>query len=435
MVAKPAEIHVIKIRSKPLRDDLKHNLNWPTPNQAFIQHPDALIRSIREDAPISSIGINSRGLEEFIVTGYDEVEEILKTDEVFSSEEVFRLRMPTPGEHVLALEPQTFASDEPRHSLKRKIIAPLFTDDRLAEAVPVIQQTTQELLDNIVHQGETDFVVDVATPLPILVFNRMLGLPDSDWPKFAKWASEIPALGRPYEQNDRLRQARFRFEVLEYMRAAVTERTTRRQRDGLSLVIESQIARDGEVDVSQVTREVTNLCLAGAVKSSYLLSSLILVLLQNPAAMKQVRADHPLVPLAVDECLRYSTPLMYSQRRSREETVVRGTRIPSGALVTVLFVGANWDPQQFTCPSAFRFDRETPHAHLAFGRGIHSCLGSRLARMEAEIVCTAVLERLGDLRLDGQRNDFEYYDTAYTRRLRHLYLQFAPSPQTGGRGT
>jgi cytochrome P450 len=348
--------------------------------------------------------------------------------------------------------------DPPRHTAVRAIIMRAFTPRSIAGLEPRIRQLSAQLLDRVLtgaaHDsggggtGSLDLVRDFATPLPMMVMAEMIGLPGDDWPRLAGWSEAIINLadtivGDPAAAHEASETfVRADEEMRDYLAGLLAARQ-RAPRDDLLTRLVSAAPHAGrpawgpraEVDgaglsETELLRFIQLLLAAGTETTTNLIDNAILCLLEHPAELARLRAQPDLLPSALEEVLRYRSPAQAMFRATRRPVELAGQTIPAGKFVLALLGSANRDPQAFADPARFDITRQ-PNPHLAFGHGIHFCLGAALSRLEARIAVADLLARTTDL----QRAD----DTPWTPRRAfhvhgptHLPLRFRLPPDPGG---
>jgi cytochrome P450 len=294
-------------------------------------------------------------------------------------------------------------SDPPRHTKLRGLLAQAFTPRSVANLEPRIRGLSRELLDRTVERGEMDLAEDFAVPLPMLVIAEMLGVPAADRPRFHRWSEVI--LNMSYTIGDRGEAARaadaaFRDVTVEmnaYLTDALAERRAAPKDDLLTRLLNAEV--DGErLTQAEILGFFQLFIVGGQETTTNLINNAVLCFVENPDQLARLRAAPGLLPSAVEEVLRYRAPLQWMFRVTKRAVTIHGQAIPAGKLVLAVIGSANRDPRAF--PDASHFDvTRAPNLHLAFGHGIHFCLGAPLARLEARVALADVLERLQGLAL------------------------------------
>jgi len=253
------------------------------------------------------------------------------------------------------------------------------------------------LLDAVVNRGEMDFATELSVALPMKVISSMIGIPSSDWSRYKKWSDSILKLSYARsggaEAEDGTREfAAVTVEMNEYLGKMIAERRAWPQNDLLTRLIEAEV--DGErLRQEEILGFFQLLIVAGQETTTNLINNAILCFIENPAQLALLRSRPQLVASAIEEVLRYRSPLQWVMRTPRRDIELHGQTIPAGKLVLPMIGSANRDPRAF--PNANQFDiTRDPNPHIAFGHGIHSCVGSALARLETRIVLSDFLARV-----------------------------------------
>jgi cytochrome P450 len=288
--------------------------------------------------------------------------------------------------------------DPPDHTRVRGLVSKAFTPRRVAALRPRIEEIVDELLGEVGARGTMDVIADFAAPLPAIVIAELLGVPAEDHRKFKRWSSEMVAsvgAGNPLAMREQFEKAFNR--LLEYLRGVIAERRRAPADDLISGMIEAQEERDALSDVELVA--TSNLLLiAGHETTTNLIGNGTLALLRHPDELARLRADRSLLPAAIEELLRYDSPVQATVRVAMQDVEIGGHKIPAEALVITGIGAANRDPSVFAEPDRLDLGRADNH-HLSFGLGVHFCLGASLARLEAELAFGALLERFPRLEL------------------------------------
>ncbi len=320
---------------------------------------------------------------------YEEVSQVL-TDYTHFSSQAFGLT----GSF---LQNTLIAKDPPDHRKLRNLVNQAFTPRTVARLSDRIAQITQELLDEVKSRGKMDVVSDIAFPLPAKVIAEMLGVPPEDWDIFQRWArvdSSDPAASRREAGRSQ------REEMSNYFSRLLEERRRAPREDLISALSVAEV--DGErLSEAELVSFCFLLLAAGQETTKNLITNAIVCLTDYPDSMERLMREPTLMPTAIEEVLRYLPPVWFLFRQTRAEVELGGQRIPADQLVLAWTASANRDPAQFQNPDRFDIERE-PNRHLAFGHGIHYCVGAPLARLEARIALPMMLEQLRDLqRVEG----------------------------------
>jgi cytochrome P450 len=292
-----------------------------------------------------------------------------------------------------------FQTDPPRHHTLRRLVGTAFCPKGLTRLAPRIAEVTHELLDATGGATEFDLVSTLAYPLPVIVIAELLGLPTSDRGLFRTWADKLLTLDVADPNDPKLAQKidQAASELLAYLHEHCRDRRGHPRDDLISRL--ATVEADGQ---QLANEEVVNfslvLLLAGHITTTALLGNTVLCLDTHPELCTELHADRSLVPVALDEALRYRSPFTQVGRVTMTETELAGQIIPADALISPWLLSANRDEREFPHPDRFDIHR-TPHHHLAFGHGIHFCIGHLLARMEGRIAIGVLLDRYAQIRL------------------------------------
>ena len=353
----------------------------------------------------------------WIVAGYDDVRKALRDHDALSSaESQARYRV-----HLATMN----AADPPDHTRLRKFVSRAFTPRALTAWQAAINEVADELVEAIIARGSTELVADLAKPLPNRLIAMMLGIPQQDHARFLAWSDAIvegsfaPLTPRGLALTARSGSA------TAAMRRNLDRLIIERRRNPGDDLISMMTGAEGD-DVltdDEVFWSAAMLIGAGSETTTNLLSGLFLTLAQRPDLYAQLREHPELIPAAIEEQLRMGSPVQGFYRTATRDYTVGANTIPAGARVLLLFAAANRDPRHFPDPDTFDLNR-TPCDHLAFGGGIHYCLGTPLTRLEASRVLTQLLPRVDEIRLAGQ---YRYMDNPTMRGLEHLPLELVTS--------
>jgi cytochrome P450 len=287
--------------------------------------------------------------------------------------------------------------DQPRHRELRGLVSQGFTPRFVAGMAPRIATVATELLDAVRDRDRIDLATEFAQPLPVIVIAEVIGLPVSDRALFRKWADALlvdNGIDAIFSEQGVAAMAPAIREMNAYLLNHVREYRTSRREGLISDLVAAET--DGKkLDDQEIVGFLALLLIAGHLTTSTLLGNAILCLDENPDAARQVRADPGLLPNMIEEVLRYRSPLFWLDRRARETVRLGGREIPAGSQVSVALASVSRDEDEFKNPDTFDIHR-TPNRHLAFGMGVHFCLGAPLARLEVKIALSALMERYRD---------------------------------------
>lgn len=340
----------------------------------------------------------------WMIFDYAGVKQALSDTNAFGSDLASIAAHPTP--------PWLVFNDPPRHTKLRNIISQAFTPRMVAGLEPRIHSLSQELLDRSIERGQMDLAADYSVPLPMRVIADMIGIPDTDWPRYVRWSNATLKLSYTIRGispgGEVVAQATSEYhdaltEMRAYLPRLIDERRSkaREREDSPGDLLERLVA--AEVDGERLSPEellgfFQLLIVGGQETTTNLINNAVLCLLENPDQLALLRRSPERLATAIEEVLRYRSPFQFLFRGTRRDVEMHGQTIPAGKLVLLMVGSANRDPKQFA--DAHRFDiTRDPNPHLAFGHGIHFCLGAGLSRLEARVALGDILQRLPGLEL------------------------------------
>ncbi|HJR00877.1 MAG TPA: cytochrome P450 [Methylomirabilota bacterium] len=314
--------------------------------------------------------------------------------------------------------------DPPDHTRLRALVNRAFTPRVIEGMRGQIQGVVDRLLDRVERRGHMDVIADLAYPLPVTVICDMLGVPEGDHEQMKEWSSDIirslDAIGIPSDDSVVERGRVGRRGIAEYFRALLPERRRQPRADLLSSLIAVE-EQDDRLTEGELLATCVLLFIAGHETTVNLIGNGLLALLRHPGELERLRAEPGLIGSAVEELLRFDSPVQRTARITNAEVVVGGKTLPAGAFVVTAIGAANRDPRHFPDPDRLDIGR-TENRHIAFGFGIHFCLGAPLARVEGQLALGALMRRMPKLRLGGA--DLEWRESSTLRGLKALPVDF-----------
>ncbi len=391
--------------------------------QAAVFEPTEAYSDLRERCPVHHEADHDPPF--YVLSRYADVQQALKCPGQWGN---------TDGPGVFYQDGGVLGSaDDPEHARQRRILRPAFLPVAIASMTAQVTEMADSLLDSFIADGEGDFVELFAFPFPAMVIGEILGVRYEDRERFRAWtATTVEALTggdlHAYEIAKGL--------TGDYIEERMTERDATLDAagqpddpalippDALSLMVLAR--RRGELTTVEARRLGHQLIVAGHETTTSLLGFMLYRLIERPELMGALRADRSLLPLAIEEALRFDSPVQGLFRTNASATTVHDTALNERTKMQLLFASANRDPERFERPDEFRLDRplDEVRRHLAFGWGIHFCIGAPLARLELRVAFERVLARLADIRLAGppRRN------TSFVLRgLTSLPIQWSPA--------
>jgi cytochrome P450 len=363
----------------------------------------------------------------WMIFDYEGVKRALNDHDAFSSDLANTAGHPTP-EWFIFLDP-------PRHTKLRGLITRAFTPRTVSNLEPRIRELSRELLDQKIERGEMDLATDFSVPLPMKVIAEMIGIPSADWPRFRRWSDGILKLSYTVRgiESDGAEAARasseffaVAAEIKAYLPELIEQRRARPKDDLLTRLVEAEV--EGERLTQQEILGFFQLLLVGGQETSAnLINNAFLCFVENPDQLARLRSAPDLLPSAIEEVLRYRAPLQFVFRATRCDVLMHGQVIPAGKLVLAVIGSANRDPRQFRDAGRFDITRD-PNPHIAFGHGLHSCLGAPLARLEARIALADLLERVKGFEL-ASAEPWEPRKALHVHGPARLPIRFEPCPR------
>jgi len=373
-------------------------------------------------------------LHGWVVTGYDDVYGALRDHGRFSSRRIDRLlgsRVPPEALKIIApfvalASRWMWMVDPPDHTRVRRMFNYGFTPRAVRRMTPLIQETVDALLDAVADRGSMDLIADFAYPLPATVLADVYGIPRSDAPLLKDWSDamkvfiggtpDLAAMAGPAADSMR--------EMTAYFTAVIADRRANPGDDMVSALVHADVAEP--LDPDSLCANLLLMLAASYATTQDMIGNGMLGLLRQRAEWHRLQAEPALLPGAIDEVLRYDGPVQLTHRVATEDIDLHGTRIAEGDLVYLIRAAANRDPRRFPDPDRIDVGRQDT-GHVAFGAGIHYCIGAALARVEGVATLQALLRRMPDIELDPAAPAAYRADSLQFRGLRMLPVVF-PTP-------
>jgi cytochrome P450 len=412
-------------------------------DESLVEDPYPYFDELRSECPVLPLP----HLGVVAVSGYDEAWEIYRDTDTFSScnsviGPYATFPVPLEGDDVseivdryrdqLPMHEHMVTMDPPEHTRERSILMRLLTPRRLKDNEAFMWGLADQQLDEFVADGRCEFITAYAQPFAMLVVADVLGVPAADHQRFREGfgLSATPgkvgagAEGSPGENP---------LSWLDQEFAEYIDDRRRKPRDDVLTKLALATYPDGTMpEVAAVVHTSTFLFAAGQETTARLLAAAMKHLAEHPDVQDQLRRHRELIPNFLEEVLRIESPVKTDFRLTRHSTNVGGVDIQAGTPVMLLNGAANRDPRRFECPAEFRIDRPNAEAHMAFGRGAHSCPGGPLARVEGRVSLERILDRMQDIRLSEEHHGpagsrtFRYEPTWVLRGLSRIHLEFDP---------
>ena len=389
-----------------------------TDSSFYAGDPYPTYRWLRQHAPVYWDAASRL----WVLSRYDDIVQVSKASDTFSvSEGVL------PDSDTIV---SIICMDEPRHTRLRKLVNRGFTPRMVGMLEPRIRALTAEILEAVAPHGTCDLVRDVAVPLPLYIIAEMLGIRREDLDRFHDWSDRLIGVAGNYHDPVKLNDSVSAYtEYGEYLKGVFEDRRHAPREDLVSILVAAQqdgmLAEDEEaMENDEIVMFMTLLLVAGNETTRNAIAGGMLALMGHPEQAAMLRRDPRLIDRAVEEILRYVTPIVCFRRTARRDTTVRGQRIAAGERVLMLYQSANRDEAVFTDPDGFDVTRD-PNPHLAFGIGAHFCLGANLARLELRIMVEELVARFPDMRVAPGATP-ERMASTLVRGIRHLPVVFTP---------
>jgi cytochrome P450 len=356
--------------------------------------PYPVYQQLREREPVQW----NEHIEIWTLTRYADVAAVLRDGRMSADRTTAdRFRLP-PGRQIYQ---SMLTLDPPDHTRLRTLVNKAFTPTTVSRLRPRIQALVDEILDKAEEEGSLEVIADLAYPLPVTVIAEMLGVPPEDYQIFKDWSATLAANLDPLRAGE-MREAAFdaRDALSEYLSGIVDKRRARPRDDMISALLAVEESGD-----ALSHRELLIMCnlllIAGHETTVNLIGNGLRALLTHPDQLERLRDEPDLIETAVEELLRFDSPVQLTGRVVSEDLEVGGVQMRPGHFVMVLLGAANRDPAQFPDPDRLDLARH-PNQHLSFGRGIHFCLGAPLARVEGQVAIGSLVRRFPRLRLAGE---------------------------------
>jgi len=348
----------------------------------------------------------------------------LQGDDVSDVIEEHRDLLPM-NEHMVTMDP-------PAHTKERALLMRLITSRRLKENEQFMDRLSDQLLDEFVGDGRCEFISAYTQPFAMLVVADLLGVPEEDHQRFREGFGLSPAPGKIGSSEFAGGDLNPLSWLDDWFSHYVEDRRRRPRKDVLTDLALATYPDGTLPEVTNVVRTATFLFAAGQETTARLLAVALKYLAERPELQEELRKDEALIPRFVEEALRIESPVKADFRLTKRTTTIGAEEVAAGTPVMLLNGAANRDPRRFDCPAEFLVDRPNSRAHMAFGRGNHTCPGAPLARAEGRVSLARILDRMRDIRLSEEHHGpagdrrFRYEPTWVLRGLSKLYLEFSP---------
>ena len=412
-------------------------------DESLVDDPYPYFDALRSQCPVLPLP----HLGVVAVTGYDELGDIYRDTDSFSSCNsvigpfaVFPV--PLEGDDVsdviaryrdtLPMHEHMVTMDPPEHTRERALLMRLITPKRLKQNEDFMWRLAERQIDEFVRDGRCEFIGAYAQPFAMLVVADLLGVPETDHARFREFFGLSKTPGGVRGDADRDPGENPLSGLDEWFAAYIEDRRRSPRKDVLTDLALATYPDGSVPDVTSVVRTATFLFAAGQETTARLLAAALKHLAEHPELQDELRVHTERIPDFIEEALRMESPVKTDFRLAKRTTTIGGVEIAAGTPVAMLNGAANRDPRRFECPHEFRVDRPNVQAHIAFGRGVHSCPGGPLARAEGRVSIERLLQRTRNIRLSEEHHGpagdrrFSYEPTWILRGLTKLYLEFDP---------
>ena len=385
----------------------------------FLANPYPFYALLRRNDPVHW----NQTINIWILTRYEDMLPVLRDDELFSAD-----RRRSENFQQLGVDPDDvprsmLTSDPPDHTRLRTLVNKAFTARTVARLRERIQQLVDGSLDRVAGRGHMEVISDLAYPLPITVIAEMLGVPADDQDRFRAWSSKIAVALGPLTSQEMGREAmEARNELIQYFNPLIERRRAEPQDDLISALIEAEEQGDA-LTHGELLAMLLLLLIAGHETTVNLKGNGLLALLRHPEQAQRLREDPSIAKPAVEELLRYDSPVQLTGRVAMEDLEIGGRKVKARQSVMTVVAAANRDPAVFPEPDALDLTR-TPCNHLSFSAGIHFCLGAQLARIEGQIALSTIVRRFPEIRLAKPVEELTYRPAVVLRGLDELPVEF-----------
>lgn len=388
-----------------MRGSLIVTLDRQLGSPGFFADPYPIYAKLREQAPIYW----SETWRAWVCTNYDDTLTLLKDSERFSNTNRYGTMFESlPADLNGKIEPLkrvysggVLQSDPPEHTRLRELIRSVFSPRAIEQAKPLVLAAADKLIDRVTSHGQMDIATDFASRLPATVLSQLIGIPIADEDDFIGWGEDLMGLqghGAWTTPEAALRANRGADRLEHYLRRLAIERRFAPGSDLISELASAHLANDRLTEDELVQTGFT-LLTAGHHTTRTLITNALVTLFRHPPELATLSSDPGLWPSAVEEFLRFESPVQRAWRRVAADTSYKTHKLRNGELMFMMIGAANRDPAHFSDPDTFDVGRR-PNRHLAFGHGIHFCVGAPLARLEAQVALPRLLERLPTLKID-----------------------------------
>ncbi|MDA9941890.1 cytochrome P450 [Luminiphilus sp.] len=398
-------------------------------SESFLREPHESYRLGRQHHPVYRVPDQNL----IMVFGYDPLLEALMKPKVFSSkntESVLGASIHNPECQEIYREgwPQVdtlLTNDPPSHTRFKKLVNQAFTKERVDGLQGHFEAMADKLIDGFIAKGQCGFIDEFANPLPSKVMAQQLGIQEKDIAKIKVWSDAfIDLIGTDMTSDEQIQRARLVVEFQHYMKGCLDERRIHPSQDLLTDLVNARVDEETPLNEAELLNVAQAILVAANTTTAHMLSGGLLRLIDNPEQCAKVQDNPELIPNMVEELLRLQTPTQGMWRTAAEDTELGGVAIKKGEMLLLLFTSANRDEKYFPNPDDFDVERNFSAAHVAFSRGVHTCIGMMLARQELVCAFRQILKRMDNITLADPSQRPRYEASLIFRGLETLDIAF-----------
>jgi cytochrome P450 len=365
------------------------------------------------------------------VTGYELLLEIVRDTATFTSIHSLNLN-PVPAELAARLPygwpegyPSLINSDPPAHTAIRRLAQSALTRGEVARREPEVRALARQLIDSFSDAGGCDIMARFAVPLPVAVIARILGAADEESGNFGQWGEDAFMMSNPTLSAAEILERGTRLaDLKDYLEREIARRRNEPRDDLLTRLVQARVEGEPMLSDEQIVSVAGQLLVGGNETTTHMIAnSLLLLLGPFMDTWRRLQREPNIIPAVVEEMLRIKSSIRGLFRTTTREVEIGGVRLPEGATIWMLFAAANHDESIFACPAKFNPDRENLVRHIAFGRGVHQCIGAPLARLEMTVALEELSQRLPTLRLAAPQT-LTWHPSLFTQGVTALHVEW-----------
>lgn len=399
-------------------------------DEQLLANPWAFYERLHTESPVYRMP--ETGI--YVVTRYDDIIAVIRDTATYSNVILamealqgdngrrYQQMLKEKGwEHVHVLH----RTDPPKHATHRKLVDRVFTAERVRALVPQVEALANELVDRFIDRGECELIKDFALPLPGMILGEQLGLDKHDFARFQSWALAMLATSNEMMSEERLREvADIELDAQHYLAKIFESRKREPTGDLISDLVHAAGEGEEPFTMHELQNLLNQLITGGYETTTSAIAHGLWLLIQHPDQYAKLRENPSLLKRFVEETLRIESPVQGIMRTVTRDTTLSGVELKAGDTILLRFGAANQDPAKFPCPREFNIERSNAGSHLAFGAGIHACLGQQLARQEIFTGIKVLLERMENFAVRGELPDPAYVYSLNFRPLKMLPISF-----------